>query len=284
MPLDNVAGERDITVFEAKAAGDVNGDGLADIIIGAPFANADDAVNDNAGKSYILFGTDYTNSITQQGSEAADTLTGTTAAESFIGGFGDDILMGGGGADVLYGGAGDDRMVISDSSFQRIDGGAGTDTLALDGSDLTLDIADVRGLVRNVEHIELTGSGDNTLDVKLRDLVNLSDTSNRLIVTGNAGDQVISIDQDWTRGGTEVIDGTTFNTYTNGAAELLIDTQVTAVISATFPDQSFSLEENSAAGIVIGEIDVESVGNTIDNVVFTDPNGPFTTEFDANLL
>ncbi|MEL7333334.1 MAG: cadherin domain-containing protein, partial [Cyanobacteria bacterium J06560_2] len=283
VPVDNVSTENKVVVFEAKAAGDVNGDGLADIIIGAPFNNANDAANDNAGKSYILFGSDYTNSITQQGTETADTLTGTIAAESFIGGFGDDILAGGGGADVLYGGAGNDRIVISDSSFQRIDGGAGTDTLALDGSDLTLDIADVRGLIRNVEHIELTGSGDNTLDVKLRDLVNLSDTSNRLIVTGDAGDQVISIDQDWTRGGIEVIDGTTFNTYSNGAAELLIDTQVTAVISATFPDQSFSLEENSAAGIVVGEINVASAGNDIVDVSFTDASGPFSTAFDANL-
>ncbi len=39
-----------------SAAGDVNGDGIADVIIGAPLADPDG--NGNAGESYLLFGTD----------------------------------------------------------------------------------------------------------------------------------------------------------------------------------------------------------------------------------
>ncbi len=50
--------EGDISGTAVSAAGDVNGDGFDDLIIGAPFAAAADNAKDFAGESYVIFGTD----------------------------------------------------------------------------------------------------------------------------------------------------------------------------------------------------------------------------------
>ena len=280
--VDTTDNEDDITFFQAKAAGDVNGDGLADLIIGAPFNDEDDSANDNTGKAYILFGSNFTNTITHQGDEADNSLIGTSAAESFVAGWGNDTIAGGGGVDVLYGGAGNDFIAIADTSFQRVDGGAGDDTLAVSGSDITLDMAAVRGLVRNIENIDLTGTGDNTLNITHRDLVNLSDTSNRLMVTGDVGDSIYSVGQDWLLSDTLTIDNNSFNQYTYRAAELLIDTEITAYISPSIPDQYFSVDENSANGTVVGTIaSLETGGASITNYEIL--SGDASNGFDINV-
>jgi hypothetical protein len=43
------------------SAGDINGDGFADLIIGAPRADAAGNAKDFAGESYVIFGRDFTN-------------------------------------------------------------------------------------------------------------------------------------------------------------------------------------------------------------------------------
>ena len=262
--VDTIDNEDDITFFQVKGAGDVNGDGLADLIIGAPYNNEDDSANDNTGKAYILFGSDFTKTITHQGDETDNTLTGTNSAESFVAGLGNDTIIGGGGADVLYGGAGNDLIAIADTTFQRVDGGLGDDTLALSGSDTTVDLEALRGLIRSIENIDLTGTGNNTLNITRRDLVNLSDTSNRLIVTGDVGDSVYSVGQDWLLSDVVTLNDNSFNQYVYGAAELLMDTEITAYISPSIPDQYFSIDENSANGTVVGTISsLDSGGSAI---------------------
>ncbi|PUE22798.1 hypothetical protein B9Z39_16890, partial [Limnohabitans sp. JirII-29] len=106
--------------FSVSGAGDVNGDGLADLLVSAPFSST--SAGSNTGRSYVIFGaTDGTwankTAVDQLGSAAADTLTGTTSAETLVGGAGDDTLIGNGGADVLYGGSGNDVLVVNASTL-----------------------------------------------------------------------------------------------------------------------------------------------------------------------
>jgi methionine-rich copper-binding protein CopC len=217
--LDGVTGN-DGAGYSVSAAGDVNGDGFGDLIVGT----AHRPNTSSPGSAYVVFGRNFSNTVDFLGTAGADTLTGTSAAERAVAGNGNDTLVGGGGADVLYGGAGNDTINVSDLAFQRIDGGNGTDTLKLSGAGLNFNLASFRNRIDSIEVIDLTGSGNNSLTLTARDVLNLSDYSNRLKVDGNAGDTV-QTGSGWTDGG--VAGG--YHTYTQGQAILLIGTALTVV-------------------------------------------------------
>ncbi len=204
----------------SSTAGDVNGDGFSDLIIGAWAA---DPNGDGSGSSYIVFGGNFTHSVTFSGTPKADNLNqGTQAAERFVAGNGNDTMIGRGGTDVFHGGSGNDYIRIHDLNFRSIDGGNGKDTLGLGSNGMNLNLADVRGKISGIETIYLYGAGDNTLTVTALDLLNLSDTSNTLKVNGNAGDRVVGLGGRWEDGG---IHGG-FHTYTHGEGVLLVGVNV----------------------------------------------------------
>jgi Ca2+-binding RTX toxin-like protein len=225
--LDERLGGGPYSNHSVSAAGDVNGDGFADLLVGAP--KADPNGQTDAGTSYVVFGGDFTGAVTKLGTAGHDALTGTAAAERFVAGQGADTLAGGGGADVFYGGAGNDTIKVSDLSFQRADGGSGTDTLALDGGGLNLNLSDFRNQLAGIEAIDLTGSGNNTLTLLQRDVANLSDTGNTLRVDGNAGDHYHLADAGWVPGADVALVGVAYHTFDNGAAHLLLNAALTAV-------------------------------------------------------
>ena len=169
------------------SAGDINGDGLSDLIF-------DDYMDTNGGIPTIAFGSSLNQPISQwkvthQGFGGNDTLTSSSnnLSETFIGGAGDDSIRGNGGADVMYGGAGDDVFYLNtDNTNQlkspmqangrlaRIDGGGGIDTLSLDGTDITLDLTSISNTrLQSIEKINLVGSG-NTLKVSWQDIQNMT--------------------------------------------------------------------------------------------------------------
>lgn len=220
-----------------SSAGDVNGDGFDDLMVGSE--DADPNGLDAAGSTFIIFGGNFTGSVTHLGTDGDDTLTGTAAAETFVGGLGNDILNSGGGADAFQGGAGDDTIRIGDTAFFNIDGGHGTDTITLNGAGLTFDLTSILpARIDGIEQIDVGGTGNNELLLSISDVLDLSDDSNTLLVAGNAGDTVIR-GAGWTNSttggtngdGTSTIDGQVYQHYTAGQAQLLVDTDITSLVS-----------------------------------------------------
>ena len=62
------------------------------------------------------------------------------------------------------------------------------------------------------------------------DVLDLSDTTNQLIINGNADDKVTLAQQGWTFGGTTTLDSVLYRQYTVGAATLSVDVGITQTI------------------------------------------------------
>jgi hypothetical protein len=205
---------------------DFNGDGFSDHIY-----------TDWTGSEVIhgvVYGGDFTGSVTEVGTSEEDHIEGTELADVLIAGAGDDFVCGGGGQDVLKSGSGNDTLVVSDADFISVDGGAGWDTLVWAGQGLDLDLTvKPSNILRDIEAIDLTGSGDNSLVLNLQDLTEVSETSNSMRIKGDDGDTVIleNPGTSWTATGyVEEIDDQLYAEYAIGVATVLIDTDVQVVV------------------------------------------------------
>ncbi|MFZ9424407.1 MAG: beta strand repeat-containing protein [Limnohabitans sp.] len=257
-----------------NSAGDLNGDGFGDLAITNQGLETVGSVA-NAGIVRIVYGgVDKLESMTFQsangdaiGTTGADTLNGTSGNNQLVGGDGNDVLTGNGGADVLYGGRGGDTIVANadnvakmslngtSQAIARIDGGSGIDTFKLAGAGILVDLSTISGpAIQNIEKIDLTGSGNNSLKLSLADMLQSFDdsnvfnssnttsglaakvTKNQLMVDGDAGDKVVLSDlANWTASATSVVaNGQTYAVYDHisSAQQLLIDNRVavTAVL------------------------------------------------------
>jgi Ca2+-binding RTX toxin-like protein len=146
------------------------------------------------------------------------------------GSFFNDTLIGGNIDHILVGRDGDDRLVVQNSNFLAADGGDGIDRLVVQGAGVNITQQNVFDKLFGIEEIDLTGFGNNKLTLSALDVLQVSDTDVMQIL-GNAGDQVISNGQGWTKNGTQIIDSQTYNVYTTTVAgtqaTLLIDTDIT---------------------------------------------------------
>ncbi|MBP89232.1 MAG: hypothetical protein CMJ64_21370 [Planctomycetaceae bacterium] len=214
------ADANDFLGIAVGTAGDTNGDGFSDFLVGAPAA--DPLSGTDAGEAYLIFGRDYLDSVTHQGDGTDNDLQGDASANTIVGAQGNDTLTSGGGVDVLLGGQGDDEFVLIDVTFRRVAGGAGIDSVRITGSGVTLDltqIADSR--LTGVEHFDITGNGGNALVVNLTEVLNLSNTSNGLVIRADANDSV-NLGAGWAQAGVQSIDDEFYDVFQQGVAEVLI--------------------------------------------------------------
>ena len=214
------AEEEDYAGFSVSGAGDFNGDGFDDLIIGAPYGK--NPVNQaTSGSSYVVFGDDFTGSVTHQGS---GTITGDSGSNVIVGSVFSDTLVSNGGADVLKGGLGSDTFVVESIHFKLVDGGLGQDTLKLASTDGSLDFTRIsNNQVDNMERIDVSGVGNNEVVLALDDILDFSSISNTVTILGETGDIATIVDGTWSDAG--VIGG--FHRYTLGAATLIIDDNLT---------------------------------------------------------
>ncbi|MCE7915527.1 MAG: hypothetical protein DYH15_12845, partial [Nitrosomonas sp. PRO4] len=289
MDLSNLGGRNGFRVnglasyslgFSVSAAGDVNDDGFDDVIIGAPGAQPNGG---RSGSSFVIFGSsDITGTLTYVGTAGDDVLTGTSAAEIFEAAGGNDMMAGGGGADVFRGSGGDDTMQVIDFNFHLADGGRGIDALSLGGSGLTLDLASFSEKVKDIEAVDLTGSGDNILNLKAVDFFGLSNTSDTLVVNGDAGDRVTGLNGGWMDAGIQ----DEFRVFTQGAATLLIHTDVStnppaggifslSVLDGTNGFRLDGAEHDRSVSSVsnAGDVNGDGFDDVIIGAPLADPNG-----------
>lgn len=153
-----------------SAAGDINGDGLDDLIVGAI---------DNGhgpGAAYIIYGALPGEAVTRFGSLIGQTIHGGNFNDVLHGLGGGDLLIGHDGRDLLDGGTGDDTLV----------GGLGADTLSGGAGSDTASYADAAKGVR--VDLSIT-TGQNTSGAGTDTLVsieNLDGSAFADILTGNA--------------------------------------------------------------------------------------------------
>nr|WP_285292760.1 FG-GAP-like repeat-containing protein [Aureimonas altamirensis] len=250
-----ISGERagDQFSFDVSNAGDVNGDGLGDLLVGA-WNNATTAAN--AGRAYIFFGrTDGAmggTSVDLLGDATANALGDGGTAMTIVAGAGDDVVTLSAAGSIAYGGAGNDTIHINGAmiaalsakygaggnlgQLATIGGGSGVDTLTLDGASLTLDLTQVSNAsaslpngssrITSVERVDLTGSGNNTVKLSINDVLDMSEANlfaangrHQLMVSGDAGDAVqLAGLSSWTKSGTVDYAGGTYDAWNHNNA------------------------------------------------------------------
>ena len=131
-------------------------------------------------------------------------------------------------------------FIDSVDELEVINGGDGVDTLVITGAQQTLVISDVADRLNSVEVIDITGSGDNRLEMNVGDVLNhggrdlfINDGKLQFMVQGNEGDTVQLDDLlpdgadsgDWiAQNGTVTVAGVEYQVFSHSGeeAEVLI--------------------------------------------------------------
>ena len=243
--LDGVA-DTDLWGLDVAAAGDVDGDGLPDYMVGSYVA--DSGGKGSAGSTYLVYGGSFGTGVATYVGDANDNnLAGNGTDEVFVGGLGADKVSGGGGRDALYAGGGNDAIHVADASFLRADGGGGADTLHLDYAgaidfgnlDSNASTSD-RGRIENVEVIDVANGHANALTLHLADVLDIDTTisdvggiaalDNVLRIDGEASDtlQLFSADG-WSSADTTTLAG--YAIYTYQAVKVAVDTDIGVTVT-----------------------------------------------------
>ena len=230
----NGEAEYDRSGHSVASAGDVNGDGFADLIIGASYADPN-----VSGATYVIFGHRPEEAINFTGSNAGQRTHGSDFADTF---------NGNGGNDTFIGHDGDDTYIVdgSDTVIEAADGGIDTVESALT---LTLGA--------HLENLKLTGSS----------AINGTGNAQDNIITGNDGNNVL----DGGIGNDGLIGGLGDDTYMLGdeadaVTEVVgqgIDT-ITSLIARSLADTAYLAIENLT---LTGTSAIDGTGNALANTL-----------------
>jgi hypothetical protein len=125
--------------------------------------------------------------------------------------------------DTIHGSSGNDVIHVNALDFLSIDGGAGIDTLELDGKNLNLDLTALGLKVQHIDIFDLGTSGTNSITLDLHEALNVKDAaSDNLLIKGSVGDQVNLTQAEggtWSSVGQRTVDGQVFDVYHNSALE-----------------------------------------------------------------
>ncbi|MEA5626768.1 hypothetical protein [Nostoc sp. UHCC 0251] len=154
--------------WSVSDAGDINNDGIDDLIIGA--LNASPNGNTQAGQSYVLFGG------TNVGSSGTGilSLTGTPGADTLVGTVGNNIIDGLAGIDTLTGNGGQDQFIFYSENGNDIItdfGGVGTGSNPSPEVIANVDTLKFTGNGLTARNLQLTQNGNN-LEVTFENLAN----------------------------------------------------------------------------------------------------------------
>ncbi len=161
-------------------------------------------------------------SQSQSTSSLDDSATTSTSGTFTIGGVTIDLADGthNSGASVS-GSVGNDKVHVSDVGFTHIDGGAGTDTLVLDGSNLNLDLTSLGLKVEHIEIFDLGKAGNNSITLDLKEALNVTDKpQDDLLIKGSIGDRVNLVHGQgdiWDVSGQREVNGVTYDVYHNSS-------------------------------------------------------------------
>lgn len=117
-----------------SAAGDINGDGFDDVVVGAPGVDTNGV---DSGAAYVIFGGPPSQGVTRIGTSIHNTIHGGDLDDTLKGLGGDDVLValegndhivGGNGSDAIFAGDGND-VAAGGNGNDTIDGGSGDDRL-----------------------------------------------------------------------------------------------------------------------------------------------------------
>ncbi len=120
----------------------------------------------------------------------------------------------------VIGSSGNDQVLLNDLNFDHIDGGAGTDTLVLNGDHMTLDLTALGLKVEHIEVLDLGKAGTNGVKLNLQEALSITDKpADDLLIKGDNGGQVTLANGDgvWGTAGQRTIDGHLYDIYHNSA-------------------------------------------------------------------